>query len=321
MTERADRGCSPHAALSPGGRSWSRRWFLSAGLTILMGLFPGPVAAKLYRPNIQTIGKYQILERVARYGVSSWFRARDPEFDRLVTLEAVPHEGVVPEALRTRFYRMAGAWARLSHPNLVRVLDVGEDERWLFIALEFLEGEELRRLISDRRKLSLEEKLSLMVQICDALHHLHQNGIVHRDVKPAHIFVLRTGQVKITRFELAKMAADKDEGRGVGTLRYMPPEQARGHADYRSDIFSIGAVFYELLTYRPAFDASDPRALLAQIRSENPPLLTEVDPAIPHDLATVVQRALEKDPARRFSDLAEMRARLKRIADRLSRPK
>jgi serine/threonine-protein kinase len=266
---------------------------------------------------MRTLGRYRILEKVAGYGMASWFKAHDPQSDRLVTLEVVPHDETVPPTTRARIARIAAAWARLTHPNLVKVFDFGEHERSFFIALESLEGEDLKRLIAERRRLSLGEKLSLVLQVCDGLHHLHQNGIVHRDVKPAHVFVLPTGQAKITRFALATMAGDEDTAGGiVGTLRYMPPEQTEGRADHRSDIYSVGAVCYELLAYRPPFEADDALEALAQIRSATPTILTVVDPAIPADLAAVVQRALEKDPARRFSSLAEMREQLERAAAR-----
>jgi eukaryotic-like serine/threonine-protein kinase len=268
---------------------------------------------------MRTLGRYRLLEKVAGYGPASWFKAHDPETDRLVTLEVVRHDETVPQATRARIARIAAAWARLSHPNLVKVLDFGQHESVLFIALEPLQGEDLKRLIAERRKLSLGDRLSLVIQVCDGLHHLHQHGIVHRDVKPAHVFVLPSGQAKITRFELATMAGDEETaGTIVGTLRYMPPEQTEGRADHRSDLYSVGAVCYELLAYRPALDTDDPLEALVQIRSATPPILTDVAPEIPADLADVVQRALEKDPARRFASIADLREQLRQIAGRLS---
>src|SRR5262249_59060659 len=143
---------------------------------------------------------------------------------------------------------------------------MGEDDGRLFIVMEMLDGEELRHLIAQRKSLALEDKLTIVMQVCDGLHFAHQKGIVHRDIKPANIMVLRDGQVKILDFGIALVAtADMDltrTGLIMGTLRYLSPEQVRGRADHRSDIFSVGAVFYELLTFRPPFDVAHPMPIL-----------------------------------------------------------
>ncbi|MBI4012303.1 MAG: protein kinase, partial [Candidatus Rokubacteria bacterium] len=271
---------------------------------------------------IEKIGKYRILERIGRGGMGTVFKAHDPILDRLVALKVISSEGEVTDELKTRFYREAQACARLNHPNIVVVHDLGEDAGRLFIVMEFLDGEELKLLISQRRTLPLEDKLALMVQVCDGLNYAHQNGVIHRDVKPGNIFVLRNGQVKILDFGIARIAAADTgltrTGFIMGTLRYMSPEQARGRVDQRSDQFSAGAVFYELLTYRPAFDAEDPMETLEKLRSENPPPLAQVDPSIPPDVASAIEKALRKDPAQRFPDLGQMRVKLEQARRRLT---
>ena len=221
----------------------------------------------------EKIGKYRFVERIGRGGMGTVFKAHDPVLDRLVALKVISSDVEITDELRARFFREAQACARLSHPNIVTVYDMGDDDGHLFIVMEFLEGEELQaRLIAQRRPLALEDKLSLMVQVCDGLHYAHQNGIVHRDIKPGNIFVLRDGQVKILDFGIARIAnADAGltrTGLIMGTLRYMSPEQARGRADHRSDIFSVGAVFYELLGSRPPFTGDDPMEILEQLRTE-----------------------------------------------------
>jgi hypothetical protein len=267
--------------------------------------------------SVTAVGKYKILERIGRGGMGTVYKGHDPILDRQVALKVISSDADVSEELKARFYREAQACAKLSHPNIVVVHDLGEDAGQLFIVMELLEGQELRFLI-EQKTLSLDEKLSLMIQVCDGLHFAHQKGIIHRDIKPGNIFVLRNGQVKILDFGIARITSGSDPGLTrtgflMGTLRYMSPEQARGKVDQRSDIFSVGAVFYELLAGRPAFDSADPLEILERIRSENPVPLTEVDPAIPPELAAIVERALRKDPGQRFPDLGQMRAQIEAV--------
>ncbi|MGH7321003.1 MAG: protein kinase domain-containing protein, partial [Candidatus Rokuibacteriota bacterium] len=271
---------------------------------------------------VEKIGKYRILERVGRGGMGTVFKAQDPVLSRLVALKVISGEVDVTDELKARFFREARACAKLNHPNIIIVYDLGEDADRLFIVMELLEGEELKRLIGERKHLPLEEKLSLMIQVCDGLHYAHERGVVHRDIKPGNIFVQRNGQVKILDFGIARIAATDTgltrTGFIMGTLRYMSPEQARGRVDHRSDIFSVGTVFYELLAYRPAFDRENPIEILEQLRSENPPPLVEVDPSLPPALAAIIERALRKDPAERFPDLGQMRAELELVRRRLT---
>ena len=263
------------------------------------------------QPMLQKIGKYRILDQVGRGGMGTVYRAYDPVLDRTVALKVISGEGDVTDELRARFFREAQACARLSHPNIITVHDLGEEDRHLFIVMEYLEGEELKQVIAQRRLLSLEAKLALMVQVCAGLDYAHQKGIVHRDIKPGNIFVLKSGAVKVLDFGIARIATATAgltrTGLIMGTLRYMSPEQARGRVDHRSDIFSAGAVFYELLTNQLPFPGEDPMQILEQLRSEDPLPPAEVDPAIPAELSGAIQRALQKDPDQRFSSFAELR--------------
>ena len=265
----------------------------------------------------EKIGKYQVIERIGRGGMGMIFKAHDPVLDRAVALKVISTEIEVTDELRARFFREAQAWAQLSHPNIVAVYDMGEDDGRFFIVMEFLEGEELRRLITDRTPVTLEDKLAVMLQICDGLHYAHQKGVVHRDIKPGNIFLLRDGQAKILDFGIAQIATTEAgltrTGLIMGTLRYISPEQVRGRADHRSDIFSIGAVFYEFLSFRPAFTGEDPMQILEQLRADDPPPLSGLDPTIPPNLAAIVERAMRKDPAERFADLGQMRDELKQV--------
>jgi predicted Ser/Thr protein kinase len=269
----------------------------------------------------ETIGKYRIVEAIGRGGMGMIFKAHDPILDRLVALKVILPEIEVSDDLRTRFFREAKACAKLNHPNIVTVHDMGEDAGRLFIVMEFLQGEELRQIIKANRPLTLEDKLSLIRQVCRGLHFAHQHGVVHRDMKPANIFVLPSGQVKILDFGIALLATTDPgltrTGLIMGTLRYISPEQVRGRVDHRSDMFSLGSVLYELLTARPPFPGDNPMQVLEQLRSDDPPPPTQIDPTIPPELEAVVQRAMRKDPAERYRDMDEMGAALESVHARL----
>jgi protein kinase-like protein len=188
--------------------------------------------------------------------------------------------------------------------------------------MELLDGEELKRLIARRTPMALEQKVSVMAQVCDGLHYAHQKGVVHRDIKPGNIMLLRSGQVKILDFGIAQIANTAGDltrtGLIMGTLRYIAPEQVRGRADYRSDIFSVGAVFYEFLSLQPPFGGDDPMQLLEQLRIEDPTPLGQLVPGIPTELAGVVERAMRKHPDERFPNLQQMRARLEQVQRELA---
>src|SRR4030095_6312457 len=201
--------------------------------------------------------------------------------------------------------------------------DLGEDSGRLFIVMEYLEGEELRQVISQRRDLALETKLALVEQICEGLAYAHQKGIVHRDIKPSNVFISHNGVAKVFDFGVAQIASAKEDltqaGLLMGTLRYMSPEQARGRVDQRSDMFSAGAVVYELIAYHPPLSFDDPMAALAELHSAASPSRFRPDSAIPDDLGAVIERALRTDPEERFRDMTEMREALDAVRTRLAR--
>ncbi|PYN93729.1 MAG: hypothetical protein DMD91_29470 [Candidatus Rokuibacteriota bacterium] len=271
----------------------------------------------------EKIGKYDIIQRIGRGGMGEVFKAHDAGLDRDVALKVISTDADVTDELRARFFREAQACGRLSHPNIVTVYDMGEDRGRLFFVMELLDGEELRGLIVQRKALPLEDKLSALVQVCDGLHYAHAQGVVHRDVKPGNIMLLRNGQVKILDFGIAQVAAALGSrltrtGLVMGTLRYIAPEQVRGRSDRRSDIYSVGALAYELLSLRAPFTGDDPMRLLEQLRAEDPIPLSELDPTLPPELTAIVERAMRKDPEDRFQGLDEMRAQLAQAQRRLA---
>ena len=274
--------------------------------------------------TLQQVGKYRIGGRIGRGGMGSVYRAHDPVLDRPVALKVISAAADVSDDLRARFFLEAQACARLTHQNIVTIYDMGEADGHLFIVMELLEGDELRDLIARRAVLAVPDRLALMLQVCDGLHYAHQRGIVHRDVKPGNIFVQPSGLVKILDFGIARIEAAgmpvTRTGDLIGTLQYMAPERVRGRGDQRADIFSVGAVLYEVLTHRAAFEGDDPLEILERLRSHDPPPPSALAPGLPPELDTLVARALDKDPARRFASLDDVRTALQAIQQRLAPP-
>jgi predicted Ser/Thr protein kinase len=271
---------------------------------------------------IERLGKYQIVEQIGQGGMGAVYKANDPLLKRVVALKVISENVDASDELRARFFREAQACARLSHPNIITIYDLGEDAGRLFIVMEYLEGEELRQVISQRRDLALESKLALMVQICEGLAYAHQNGIVHRDIKPSNVFISRDGVAKVLDFGVARIASAKEDltrtGLLMGTLRYMSPEQSQGRVDERSDMFSAAAVFYELIAYHPPLALDNPMDMLEELRSAASPSRFRPDTAIPEDLGRVIERALRRDPEERFRNMAEMREALNAVRARLA---
>ncbi len=203
----------------------------------------------------RTLGRYEVVELIGRGGMGSLYRARDPRIGRNVAIKQLRPEFDTPE-LRDRFSREAAAAGSLSHPNIVTIYDVGEDEGMPFIAMEYVRGETFTDLMGLRPPLTVARKLQLVEEVCSGLAHAHEAGIIHRDIKPANLIVGSEGIVKILDFGIAKLISSglTIPGMILGTLNYMAPEQIRGEPiDARADIFALGAVLYELLTHQQAF--------------------------------------------------------------------
>ena len=266
---------------------------------------------------IERIGKYQILEQLNRGALGTLFKAQDQVLRRDVALKVVSDEFELTAELRDRFFREAQACAKLRHPNIITLYDLAEAEGRLFIVMELLQGEALHHVIAERQVLPLEQQLSLMMQVCDGLHYAHQQGVVHRDVRPNNLFVLRDGHVKILDFSLAGLTVGESgytrRNALTGGLRYVAPERLRGEGDYRVDIFSAGAVFYELLSHRPAVAGDDAMQVLENLRNVDPVPLAQVAPTVPAEVCTIIDVMLRRDPAERQTDLRTVGAQLARI--------
>jgi serine/threonine protein kinase len=254
---------------------------------------------------LDQIGKYKILEKVGQGATSTVYKGYDDALGRFVAIKTMSAESGGDETLRKRFEREAQSAARLAHPHIITVYDFGQEQDKLYIAMELLEGMDLKQAIVDRQLPTLDQQLDVMEQICEGLAFAHANEIIHRDLKPANIRILADGQVKIMDFGLARQAGSDMTRTGLvmGTPYYMSPEQMRGeHVDTRSDIFSVGCVFYELLTGTKPFDAESLHSVLYKVLKAEPRPAREVLPDLPVVVGQVLDRALAKDRAQRFAD-------------------
>ena len=254
------------------------------------------------------------------------YKAHDTHLDRFAAIKVLPREKVADPERKRRFVQEARAASALNHPNIVHIYDIDQQDGVDYIAMEYVEGKTLGEVIG-RKGLKLNEALKYAIQIADALAGAHAAGIVHRDLKPGNVMVTPEGRVKVLDFGLAKLAetavGPEDEtrtaqqstelGMVIGTAAYMSPEQAEGkRVDARSDIFSFGSVFYQMLTGRPAFRRDTPSLTLAAIlHTEPPPLPAE----IPQEIDRVVGRCLRKDPARRFQTMADLKVTLEELKE------
>jgi eukaryotic-like serine/threonine-protein kinase len=270
-----------------------------------------------------TFGRYEILDKIGEGAMGVVYRARDNAIGRVVALKMLSAELGAEEELNQRFEREAQAIGRLSHPNIVAVYDLGRTDGQLFMAMELLEGEDLRSLIEKRVDIPLVDRVRLLVQISDAVGYAHSRGVVHRDIKPANILVTVSGHVKILDFGLARVSARATitkKGVILGTPDYMAPEQAMGKpVDQRSDVFSAGAVFYEFLTLEKPFKGKTLHAVLYQIIQDDPDPVLTLNPEVPTRLAAVVHRMLIKDEEKRCASMDEAGRELRAIYDALRR--
>ncbi len=255
------------------------------------------------------IGPFELVETIHR-GSQPLFRARG-KGGQEIAIKAIPVANLTPE-MRERFNREAETCKLLDHPNLIRVFETGEADGMLYQAMELLEGADLGKVMSEGRHFDWESKLSIMEQVCSGLQYAHDHKLIHRDVKPANIFLENTGRVKVLDFGMVRVEESEltRVGSSLGTLNYMSPEQIRGErVTTATDVFSAGIVFYQLASGRHPFSSRERG--LAQVVSaivfENPPKLSDLCPDAPEGLEFILNRALEKDPARRLQNAGDLK--------------
>jgi len=272
--------------------------------------------------NFQQIPGYQIISKLGAGAMATVFKARQLSLDRIVAIKVLPKRMSENKEFVDRFYMEGKAAAKLNHPNIVGAFDVGEAGGYHYFVMEYVEGQTVYDRLSDIGKAYDEkEALKIAIQVASALVHAHQNGLIHRDVKPKNIMITPAGVAKLADMGLAREASDKqvalaEAGKAYGTPYYISPEQIRGevHIDYRADIYSLGATLYHMVTGRVPFEAPSPAAVMHKHLKDEliPP--DHINTALSAGISEIIEVAMAKDPARRYASMEDMLSDLEAIA-------
>ena len=255
-------------------------------------------------------GRYEIIERIGEGGMADVYRAQDVVDNKTVAVKILKKEFAENEEFLRRFRNESKAIAVLSHPNIVKVFDVGFSDRIQFIVMEYIDGFTLNEYMDQEGQLDWRDAVHYILQILRALQHAHSKGIVHRDIKPQNIMMLQDGTIKVMDFGIAKFAREDGKtgtDKAIGTVHYISPEQARGAVtDAKSDLYSVGVMFYEMLTGKKPFDTDNPVSIAVMHMQAEVPLPHTVRPDIQTGLEEIILRAMQKDPKNRYQSAREM---------------
>lgn len=259
----------------------------------------------------EKLGRYEILSELGQGAMGVVYKAVDPLIDRIVAIKTIKFDGTNEETVNfeERFYREAKSAGRLNHPNIVTIYDVGKSDDAAYIAMEYLEGKQLKDILDVHTPMSIERIADIAAQIAEGLAYAHKNGIVHRDIKPANVMLLQGDRVKITDFGIAHMSTSSGTlaGTVLGSPRYMAPEQVVGKAvDGRSDLFALGVLLYEMLTGESPFEGDNINTTMYRIVNEAPVPPKTLAPRIPEAFDYIVAKALAKHPDARYQNAADM---------------
>lgn len=275
-----------------------------------------------------TVGRYEIVSELGQGAMGIVYKARDPKINRFLAIKTIrfsdEFEVEKIREIKDRFMREAQIAGKLAHPAIVAVYDVGEDYDLTYMAMEYLEGESLQKFCRKGFLLPLRKVLFVVSEVALALDYAHRQGVIHRDVKPANIMVLKDGKIKVTDFGIAKAVSSSQTKSGIvlGTPNYMSPEQINGQEiDGRSDIFSLGVVFFELLTAVLPFHGKNLTNLFYQITQVKHPSPREINPKVPNPVEQIVDKALSKDPEQRFQTCSDFARYLKAMINRIDQVK
>ena len=286
---------------------------------------PGEIAAPMAETGTKpTLGRYEIIGEIGRGAMGVVYKGEDPKIRRTVAIKTLSlsefDEGEVPE-IKERFFREAESAGLLNHPNIVTIYDCGEEQDLAYIAMEYLEGEDLLPYTKKENLLPIRDVLDITAKVAEALDYAHKKNVVHRDIKPANIMRLKeTHDVKVTDFGIARITSSSKTKTGVvmGTPAYMSPEQVSGKkVDGRSDIFSLGVVLFELLTGQKPFKAEDMTSLMYKIANEPHPSPRSINPRIPTVVEKIIDKALEKDREKRYQSANQMAEQLKKVVTKM----
>ncbi|HNX93094.1 MAG TPA: protein kinase, partial [Syntrophomonas sp.] len=262
--------------------------------------------------NIILGGRYELLEIIGEGGMARVYKAHCRILDRIVAVKILKEEYSRDKSFVEKFKTEALSAARINHPNIVNIYDVGQEGDIYYIVMELVEGRTLKEIISDEAPLAVERAVDIAIMICDGVHHAHEKGIIHRDIKPHNILITDHGMVKVADFGIARAISNATITYGnnniVGSVHYISPEQAKGEAVNRTtDIYSIGCVLYEMLTGRAPFTADSAITVaMKHIHDEVPPP-RKINPDIPVALGNIIMQAMQKNPKQRFASAQEMR--------------